>query len=280
MGERFDRDEDHQPGVHEQADRGGHPDLPGFRVEVRRHADLFLDLLDVAPEDDRDVGDVQPHQNERVQGVDPAAERDEESPRRRQEEERDLEGDVAIERDGVGERPRPIPDRGIRGRPGLVDGEEGDPGPPQADEDPVGAGHVRDGEVGIVTGPGEALPVRVYRRLWEVCDPIHEPGREPGTGLRRRAAGAGVEREQGVDRVLGGHREHREHRDRKGPRDVLLGRLGAPRQEKGGPEDGDPAGHHDDGGVEAVDGPGGEHAHPGEREHDRGEDGHQRMTET
>jgi len=103
-------------------------------------------------------------------------------------------------------------------------------------------------------------------------------------------AGAGVPGEEGVDGVLRCDRQDRQDRDRERPRNVFLGRLGAPRQEKRGAEDRDPGHAHLRHGPEVDRGPA-EHtardeqvveaySGPGERHGDHDPDLGERVTET
>ena len=198
MRERFDGGEDHRTGVREESENDQRP--PGERelLYVLRDTDVLLAGFHVAADDDPDVGDVESHEQERVEGVDTAAQRDEERPEGREKEEGDLCGDGPVERDGVGEPPVAVPDGSVTGFGGAPDGEDGDARPADADQDPVRTGHVRDGEIGVVAGAGEA-------RL-AGFDGLRGERR---TGLGRRAAGPRVPGVEGVDGVLGSDREHR-----------------------------------------------------------------------
>ena len=85
--------------------------------------------------------------------------------------------------------------------------------PADADQQPVRAGHVRDGQSTAVRSlaHGDAGPV------------LH----------------AGLPREDEVDGVLGKNRDQREERDREAFRDIQLGHLGSPRHQEGGAQDRD-----------------------------------------
>ena len=132
-----------------------------------------------------------------------------------------------------------------------MDRKQCDSGPPEADEDPVRAGHVGDRKVRGLCGTGASLP-----------------------------------RVQGVDSVLGGHGEHRQDSDRERLWHVLFGGFGGPGQQKRRPEDRQP-GDEDgpdgsdvfarmDGSVPAV---GSERPGPGNDDSKRHTDGDERMAE-
>ena len=207
VGERLDGGEDDEPREREEADHRQRAVGVGDLPQHRRHADVFDLLLGLAPEHDADVEDVEPDEERHVEDVDPAAQRHEERPERRRQQEGDLEADVAVERDGVFQEARAVLHRGVAVGARAEHREQRDARPADPDEDAVGAGHVRDREVAGLDALGRA------------------------------GEHAGLPGVEGVDGVLRRDREHREHGDRERPGDVLLGGLGAPRQEERGAED-------------------------------------------
>ena len=104
--------------------------------------------------------------------------------------------------------------------PRVPDGERRDghhQRPPDADQHPVGAGHVRQRQ----RARGRAALVRRAGPLGGVDLP-------------------GLPAEDEVDGVLGQHREQRQHRQRQPGADVDLRGLGGPRQDERRPDDRDP----------------------------------------
>ncbi len=214
VGEGLDGGEDHCAGVDEEHEDGRDTKRSRKALEVCRHADVVHVRFDLAAEDHRDVTDVEPDQEQHVEDIDPAVERDEERPERREQEEDDLEADLPVQDYDVREEARSFLDRGIDRRPPAKDRKEGDAGPADADEDPVRAGHVGDGQVACL---------------------------DPAFGAREHARVPGVER---VDGVFWRDGQHGEHRDRERLGDVLLGGLGGPREEERGPENGESGQDH------------------------------------
>jgi len=149
--------------------------------------------LHVGFEHESDVGDVETDEKQRIQQADTPAKRDEEGPRRRKKEERDFGRDIAVQRHRVVQEPVTVDDCPIPGLGGPPDGKDGDAGPTDADEDTVRAGHVRDGEVRVVAGPGQPRLSRPDLGRTQLA-----------TGLCRRAAGPSVPGVQRIDGVLRG----------------------------------------------------------------------------
>ena len=192
-------------------------------------------LFDIATDDDADVEDVQADEEERVRDTDAVSERDEERIHRRDEQEHDFEGDVPVDFDGVGEKAGALRDGGILRPFRPVYRVEGDSGPAETDENPIRTGHVRDGEVGVVTGPCERPRVPAGNRF---C-------RQLLADLCRRPVRARVPRVVGVDGVLRCDGQNCQNRDCEATRNVFLGGFGTPREHERSADNGE-TGHSDD----------------------------------
>ncbi len=172
------------------------------------------------------VGDEDPDQHDRVDQRDRVLQRQGQGVDGRDREERDLDPVRTLEADlgsrlllqGAplrgGERSRRLPGTETAD---LVPGQEDDHRPPDPDQQPVGAGHVRErerarGRVGVAAGRGAR-------------------GAELLHGVPR------LRGEHEIDRVLGQHRDEGEHRDREAGGDVQLRDLRGPGEEERGPHD-------------------------------------------
>jgi hypothetical protein len=204
----------------EQPDDPRAPDRHAERCQVPRGT-YEVRILGRRSRDPPGVRDEDPDQHDRVERRDRVLERQRQAVHGREREERDLDGVRALEPDlvTVGRRRRRRRVGPPAHPPHAPPRDEHDHRPAEADQQPIGAGHVRERER-AVGRPGRA----------------RRPARRP-VRLDRIAA---LQREHHVDRVLGQHRDEREHRDREAGRDVELRDLRRPRQEERGADDREP----------------------------------------
>ncbi len=188
-------------------------EIAAVRLRERPHEACRSDqvrLLGRRPGDPDRVEHEDRHEDERVDQRDRVLQGQRQRVDGRDRQERDLDGVGALELDRSEHR-RPVP------RP--EEGDEHDHRPADADQEPVGAGHVRERE-------GARALAGVAGRLAGLAE------------LRERLAA--LEREHHVDGVLGQDRDEREHGDRQPGRDVELRGLRGPRQDERGAHDREP----------------------------------------